>query len=605
MRRYWERYKFHSLFIKIFIVMVISIIAVAISASWTTVRMSEKLFMETFSITNSKVINQIKAGFEAFHYSIVTATNNTQLSGTIKSFLTEEDSDSLRVQRTYYNMTTQMKKIQSTLDTYQVGIKIMGKNGRSYSTNTNNLLMKDDELREHELTRNTLAEPKRLMYQFFQESGRDTPDKASMIVASKALMERTTGDIYGTLYFTIHEMDFQPFYASFVSTGNDVAILNRDGVIVSSNRSELMGQPAVELLRAAKEIGEKQLDYMNIDFQGNSSILIANYLSSYDFYIVNLIDKKTALGQMVDTKTVALICSAIVIVALIVVFIISRRLTRSLTLLTRQMSKITQRNFHNYITVTGSFEFQELGHAYNYMLDELNEYVDKLVQTQKEQRNAELAALQHQINPHFLYNTLASVNFLVQQGSKEKAVHTIHALISMLQNALSNVSETISVARELENLKSYVFINHVRYGERIRVNFFILPDCMEFQLPKLIIQPFIENAFFHAFTQKSEGYIHVLISREAGDLICEVVDNGDGMDGGEDGFPASGPDSKRQLFTGIGIKNVHDRLVLLYGGHYGITIKSRKGEGTAVKIRLPLIRGQKEYQYPKKEQTGQ
>lgn len=150
MRRYWERFKFHSLFIKIFLVMLFSIIAVAIASSWTTVRMSEKLFMNTFSITNSKVISQIKASFEAFHYSIVTATNNTQLSGTIRSFLSEEDSDSVRMLRTYYNMTTQMKKIQSTLDAYQVGIKIMGKNGRSYSTNTNNLLMSDRELQRHE-----------------------------------------------------------------------------------------------------------------------------------------------------------------------------------------------------------------------------------------------------------------------------------------------------------------------------------------------------------------------------------------------------------------------------------------------------------------------
>lgn len=593
MRRYWDRFKFHSLFIKIFIVMLFSIIAVAIASSWTTVRMSEKLFMNTFSITNTKVISQIKASFESFHYSIVTATNNTQLSGTIKSFLTEEDSNSLRVLRTYYNMTTQMKKIQSTLDSYQVGIKIMGKNGRSYSTNTNNLLMSDQELQQHELTKNTLAEPKRLMYQFYEESSKDTPQKEAVIVASKALMERTTGDIYGTLYFTIHEQDFRPFYASFVSTGNDVAILNRDGVIVSSNRSDLMGQQAEDLLQFAKEIEEKQLDYKNVDFRGTDSILIADYLSSYDFYIVNLIDKKTALGQMVNGKMVVLICSAIVIVALIVVFLIFRRLTRSLTLLTRQMSKVTQRGFHNYITVTGSFEFQELGHAYNYMLDELNDYVEKLVETQKEQRNAELAALQHQINPHFLYNTLASVNFLVQQGSQEKAVHTIHALISMLQNALSNVSESITVAQELENLKSYVFINHVRYGERIRVNFFISPDCMDFHLPKLIIQPFIENAFFHAFTQKSGGYIHILISQDAGSLLCEVVDNGDGMDTGEADLPMSGPASKRQLFTGIGIKNVHDRLVLMYGEEYGITIKSVPGEGTAIRIRLPLLTGQK------------
>ncbi|MBT2291113.1 sensor histidine kinase [Paenibacillus albidus] len=588
MKAFWERFKFHSLFIKIFIVMVISIIAVALSASWTTVRMSERLFMGTFSITNSKVISQIKANFESFHYSIVTATNNTQLSGTIKSFLSEKDSTSQAMLRTYYNMTTQMKRIQSNVDRYEVGIKIMGENGRSYATNTNNLLLTDSELNKQKLTQSTLAEPKRLMYHFYQENNLPTSQE-SVIVASKALMERTTGDIYGSLYITIQEGDFKSFYESFVSTGNDVAILNKEGQIVSSNRNELLGQQATDLLGYARTIEQEGLDYVNVDFRGKDLIVLADVLPSYDFYIVNLIDKQTALGQMVDTKMVALFCSAIVLVALIVVFLISRRLTKSLTLLSRQMSKITERNFHNYITVTGSFEFQELGHAYNYMLDELNDYVDKLVLTQKEQRNAELAALQHQINPHFLYNTLASVNFLVQQGSKEKAVQTIHALISMLQHALSNVSETISMAEELENLKSYVFINHVRYGERIRVNFFVSPDCMEARVPKLIIQPFIENAFFHAFNRKNDGYIHVLASQDAGMLILEVVDNGDGMENVSPERSLFGPESKRQLFNGIGIKNVHDRIILLYGKEYGITITSNINEGTAIKIRLPLI----------------
>ena len=590
MKAILERFKFHSLFIKIFIVMVISVIAVALSASWTTVRMSEKLFMETFSITNSKVINQIKANFESFHYSIVTATNNTQLSGSIKSFLTEQDSNSLRVLRTYYNMTTQMKKIQSNVDAYPVGIKIMGKNGRSYSTNTNNLLMTDTELRNNKLTLNTIADPKRLMYQFYQENSAETATQEEVIVASKALMERTTGDIYGELYFTIHEKAFQSFYSSMVSSGNDIAILNNEGLIVSSNRGELLGHKEQDLLKYAKDIQDQGLDYKNVKFRDKDVVVLAQYLSSYDFYIVNLIDKKTALGQMIDTKMVIMICSAIVTVALIIVFLIYRKLTRSLTLLTRQMSKITERNFHNYITVSGSYEFQKLGHAYNYMLDKLDDYVVRLVQTQKDQRNAELAALQQQINPHFLYNTLTSVKFLVQQGSKEKAVHTIHAMISLLQNALSNVSETITVTQELENLKSYVFINHVRYGERIKVNFFIAPDTIDYHVPKLVIQPFIENAFFHAFSKKNEGYIHVLISQESGSLLCEIVDNGDGMESGGEELSLSNPESKRQLFTGIGIKNVHDRIFLLYGEDYGVTVMSKLNEGTTIKIRLPLIK---------------
>ena len=591
MKSWLDRFKFQGLFLKMFLVMVISITAVAVSVLWATVRMSEQLFMETFSITNSKVIQQIKNNFESFHDSIVTAAGSAQESGSIKSFLTEKESpESLRVMKSYYNMTEQMKKIQSTVDAYAVGVTLIGRNGRSYSSTFNPLSPIYGELARHEITANAAAQPRKLMYQLYLEE--DDVDKAvsqPVLVATKVLREQKSGDLYGTLYISLLESSFKPFYSSFTSSGNDVAILDSRGKIMSSNRSELIGRPAGEMLEYAKEIESQGLDYLNKEVMGKNSIVLAEYLPSYDFYIVNMIDKKLALGQMVDTKTVILICTAIVLIALVIVFLISRKLTRSLTLLVRQMSKITERNFHNYITVTGGHEIRELGKAFNYMLDEVNDYVERLVETQKGQRNAELAALQRQINPHFLYNTLASVKFLVQQGSKDKAVETIHALISLLQNSISGVSETITVEQELVNLKHYVFINHVRYGERIRVNYFITPDCLSCHLPKLIIQPFIENAFFHAFHSKAEGTIHVMVSREQGSLICEVADNGDGMDEGADGDTLPGPTSNRQLFTGIGITNVHERIRLLYGEEYGITIASRKGEGTRVKIRLPLI----------------
>ena len=154
----------------------------------------------------------------------------------------------------------------------------------------------------------------------------------------------------------------------------------------------------------------------------------------------------------------------------------------------------------------------------------------ELIVTQKKQRNAELAALQQQINPHFLYNTLASIKIMVKQGNKEKAAEMINKLISLLQNTIGSISETNTVEQELTNMKNYAFINQARYGEQIRVNYYIAPDCLTYELPKLIIQPFIENAFFHAFNKKTSGFIHIMIGQEGDTLICEIVDNGDGME---------------------------------------------------------------------------
>lgn len=592
MKKSIDNFKQQGLFFKLFIVMVVSIIAVCLLTSLVTIRMSERLFAETFSITNSKVLNQIKTSFESFNDSIVNAVSHASQTATVKSFLTSGEGDSVATASSYFSMGQQMKQIKSNVDAYEVGVTVTGVNGRGYSSDYGYWPIPMSELTKSPITKNTIAEPKRLMYQYDEESTDINQPAEHYIIASKALMERTSNFLYGTIYIAIQEREFKRFYSNFTSTGNDVLIVNASGRIVSSNRDDLIGTFAPELLSYATQIDKKHLDYMDADVMGKDHIILSNYVPEYDFYLVNLVDREFAVGQIINVRSVALICIAIVSGALLIVFLISRRLTQSLTRLVKQMSTITEKNFDNYIQVSGSYEVQELGRAYNYMLDELNDYIERLLQTQKDQRNAELAALQRQINPHFLYNTLASIKILVQKGNKETAAETINALISLLQNTISNVSETITIEQELGNMKNYVFINHVRYGQRVQVNYFVSPDCLEYHVPKLIIQPFIENAFFHAFNEKQNGIIYIMVSQSDGILTCEVVDNGDGMDGlsevGEHN-PLPNPKSKRQLFTGIGIQNVHNRITLLYGEQYGVTISSTKGEGTKVKITMPLI----------------
>ncbi|MDQ1236760.1 two-component system sensor histidine kinase YesM [Paenibacillus sp. SORGH_AS306] len=592
MKKSIDNFKQQGLFFKLFIVMVVSIIAVCLLTSLVTIRMSERLFAETFSITNSKVLNQIKTSFESFNDSIVNAVSHASQTATVKSFLTSGEGDSVATASSYFSMGQQMKQIKSNVDAYEVGVTVIGVNGRGYSSDYGYWPIPMNALTKSPITQNTIAEPKRLMYQYDEESTDIHQPPEHYIIASKALMERTSNFLYGTIYIAIQEREFKRFYSNFTSTGNDVLIVNASGRIVSSNRDDLIGTFAPELLNYATQINKKHLDYMDADVMGKDHIILSNYVPEYDFYLVNLVDREFAVGQIINVRSVALICIAIVSGALLIVFLISRRLTQSLTRLVKQMSTITEKNFDNYIQVSGSYEVQELGRAYNYMLDELNDYIERLLQTQKDQRNAELAALQRQINPHFLYNTLASIKILVQKGNKETAAETINALISLLQNTISNVSETITIEQELGNMKNYVFINHVRYGQRVQVNYFVSPDCLEYHVPKLIIQPFIENAFFHAFNEKQNGIIYIMVSQSDGVLTCEVVDNGDGMEGlsaESEHNPLPNPKSKRQLFTGIGIQNVHNRITLLYGEEYGVTISSTKGEGTKVKITMPLI----------------
>lgn len=579
-----ERFKHNGLFIVMFLITVLMIITVSITITWTTIRMSEQFFIEKFTITNSKVMSQVKESFESFNYSIVLASNNLLQSGSMKKILTEEQTSNKKKLMDYYFMGQQMKRIKSNLDAYDVGIVVMGKNGFSFATDRSYWPITDDELRTSSLTSNTFKQPKKLIYQY---DNRSNTANSRFIVASKVIMERTNGTIYGSMFFAIDESEFRRFFTSYTSPGNNVFVVDKQGVIVSSNQSKHIGQKHKDLLSYAKKIEMSSNHYIIEKFMGKDQIISMEYLPSFDMYLFNIIDKQKAVGDLIDKKDIVLISMGIVFVALIIVLLATRRLTNSLSRLVKQIADASKHEFHQYVSETGTYETAKIGNAFNSMLDELHQYVEQLVESQKQQRNAELAALQQQINPHFLYNTLTSIKFMVQQGGKDETEATINALISLLKNTIGNVSETNTIVQEVDNLKNYVLINQKRYGNRIKVNYFIAPDCLEYHVPKLILQPFMENSFFHGFNHKAGGYINVLVWKEGNTLICEVVDNGDGMEvSSENKLPTT--KRKQQMFSGIGVRNVHERIQLIYGEPYGVRIASEIGEGTKVRITLPI-----------------
>jgi two-component system, sensor histidine kinase YesM len=579
-----ERFRHNGLFIVMFFITVMMIITVSVTITWTTIRMSEQFFIKKFSITNSKVMSQVKESFESFNYSVVLASNNLLQSSTIKKILTMEQFSNKEKLSAFFYTGQQMKRIETNLDAYEESILVMGRNGFTFATDRPYWPITDEELRTSILASNTFKEPKKLVYQLDMRNG---GTNRRFIVASKVLMERINGTVYGSMFIAFEESEVRKFFTSYISPGNNVFVVDKQGVIVSSNQSKLIGQKHKDLLSYAAKIEKSSDRYIIDNFMGKDQIISMEYLPSFDMFLFNVIDRQKAVGDLIDKKDIVLISMGIVFVALIIVFLASRRLTNSLSSLVKQIEDASKHEFHQYVSATGTYETMKIGNAFNSMLDELHQYVEQLVESQKQKRNAELAALQQQINPHFLYNTLTSIKFMVQQGGKEETEATINALISLLQNTIGNVSETNTIVQEVDNLKNYVLINQKRYGNRIKVNYFIAPDCLEYHVPKLILQPFMENSFFHGFNHKPGGYINVLVWREEDTLICEVVDNGDGMEvSSEHKLPNT--KRKQHMFSGIGVRNVHERIQLIYGEQYGVTISSELGEGTKVRITLPI-----------------
>ncbi|QXE02840.1 sensor histidine kinase [Terribacillus sp. DMT04] len=581
MRFIKDRLHPNGLFMKMFFITVALIMLVAVAVTLATIRMAEQFFIEKFSITNSQIINQIQDDFEDLNYSIVMASTDISKSSTIEThLLSEKAPDNERILSLFLVMR-QIDNLREQLGDQNVEIAVTDQSEIVYTTNYTYWPASAD-ISAHRITQAITAEPNKLLY--FQASQGNSDD---YVVAAKTLMDSETDRAYGAVLLPIKEEQLRSFYQDYVKPGNDFYVLNQEGQVVSSSLSNTIGTSLPELHQQAETMVLDGELYREINDEDTSQIMVAEYLPYFNMYLVNMVDKQAAVGNLIDTKQIILLLAGVVVLALVIVFLVTKRLTNSLSKLVNDIEAVPEKGLKRRLDYTGTYETKQIGLAFNSMMDELQEHVEKLLKAQKQQRHAELAALQQQINPHFLYNTMASIKFLVMMGERSEAEKTIDAFITLLQNTIGNVDESITVELELANLKNYVLINQKRYGDKIQVQFMVAPDCMQYEIPKLILQPFIENSFFHAFNKTTAGTISVLVWKEADELLCEIADNGDGMAADNNQLPNT--NRNRQLFSGIGVKNVHERIQLLYGTDYGVTITSKAGEGTTVKLRLPAI----------------
>jgi len=579
----------NSLFFRITFIMLISSICISIITAFTIMNISKKVFINNFSITNTKILNEIKVNSANLNDNIISLMNTINDSWAFRRYLSEYNISTIDLSNIIYNLKQHLTNDNTNLNSRDIDFLLIGVNNSTYIRSSALLTTPVNEIKENQITKNSLKNPDKLLYQYSNTGYNSLNQHKNVIVATKVLQDRTTKKQYGMLYVSINENNFNKLYSNFTTKSNDVAIISSDGTIVSSNKQNIIGTKNKTLLNTAKNIDNNNLKFKNIKLNNRNYTILAEYMPIYNFYLVNVIDTNLALEDMYNIKEIVLNCGMIIAISVLILFVITRKTINPLRVLVKEMSKITEGNFNNHINLAGSSEIKKLSSSFNYMLDDLNNYVEKLLLAQKEQRKSELSALQTQINPHFIYNTLASIKLLVLKEDKEKASETINSFISLLQNTISETSETITVEQEIENLKNYVFINETRCGDNIKVNFHVFEQCANYRLPKLVLQPFIENALFHAFSGNVEGRIHVFISVKSNKLLCEIIDNGIGIEEYQLQNLYSSPTSKHIHFTGIGIKNVDNRIKLLYGNDYGVTISSKINVGTTINVYLPLI----------------
>ena len=227
--------------------------------------------------------------------------------------------------------------------------------------------------------------------------------------------------------------------------------------------------------------------------------------------------------------------------------------------------------------------------------------IQKLMTTVREEeidlRKTELKALQAQINPHFLYNTLDSIAWMCERGKNADAVKMVHALARLFRISISRGHELIPIEKELQHAEAYLLIQKFRYKNQFTYHFSVDESCLHCLCNKITLQPIIENAIAHGLDLLVEpGHIEIEVCSDGEDILFRVIDDGIGMSREQvENLLKKGPSDR----TGIGIKNVNDRLRIYFGPQYGISIESVPDEGTTVTIRMPRVPEDREGEYDK------
>ena len=284
-----------------------------------------------------------------------------------------------------------------------------------------------------------------------------------------------------------------------------------------------------------------------------------------------------------------LVAAILVVVALVLSNFIARNITRPLQQLRDSMARVQEGDFGAAeVEVTSRNEVGSLTRSFNVMTSRIQELMKQNIYEQQQKRKSELKALQSQINPHFLYNTLDSIIWMAEGKKNEEVVVMTASLARLLRQSISNEEEQVPIGQEVEYARSYLTIQKMRYKDKLEFQIQVDAQIMGVPIIKLVLQPLIENAIYHGLKYKEgKGLLIVRGYREGENAVLQIRDNGAGMD--EQTLSHIFEKHKvNYRSNGVGVYNVQKRLQLYYGMDYGITYSSKQGDGTTASIVIPM-----------------
>jgi two-component system sensor histidine kinase YesM len=382
-------------------------------------------------------------------------------------------------------------------------------------------------------------------------------------------------------------------YSAFSQVANRMTLGESGYVYLMDEQGALVMHPKLQLIYKGlffedrQAVLDKTVGIVQDRVDGRDRTLIITTLGQTRWRLVGVAYADEILTlQSAFIRIISIVLMAAVLLSLAAASVMAYAVTRPIRHLEEKMRLVEAGDLHVTISEEGFREIRSVSGAFNHMLWRIRLLMDQIVVEQETKRLHELNALQAQINPHFLYNTLDSIIWMMERGKTQQAVTMVSALARLFRISISKGRNEILVHEELEHVRNYLIIQQMRFKDRFTFDIQMDDDVRNLRTLKLIVQPLVENAINHAMDELAMTQLSIRVSafQKDGKLCFLVQDDGLGIPPDKLGTLLTMPTGQ----SGIGLKNVHERIVLTYGPAYGLTIDSAEDAGTSVRVYLPL-----------------
>lgn len=377
-----------------------------------------------------------------------------------------------------------------------------------------------------------------------------------------------------------------------------VTLGNGGYIYLTDGNGEIIFHPRAQLIDSGMEqennrqvAGYRDGVYRE-EFQGKDRVITVKSVGYTGWKLIGVAPEQAVSLNRLKTQLLVVFAAALILSLMTITnSYISSRITVPIRNLERSVNEIERGNLNTVVDAQGSYEIRHLSQSVQSMARQIQVLMADVVSEHEKKRRQEFDTLQSQINPHFLYNTLDIIVWMIENEKPDQAVKVVTALARFFRISLSRGRSIITVRDELEHVRNYLMIQNMRFKNRFTYTIEAEEEILDLASLKLMLQPLVENAIYHGMEfMDGDGEIMVRAWREDKELYFQVEDNGLGMTQEQiKRLFSDQPHTGSSRGSGIGVKNVNERIRLYFGGEYGLSIESEPDEGTVVTIRLPAV----------------